>query len=127
MPDVFHLHREMGCTRAEFMSWLPGATRHAPFQIDGDLVTVVTDRGRVQISLEEKPPRRIGLIALPVLGVRFLALRISLASFNSLFFTPPSPPLLSPLLAWVREFSRPLQIMENGTDMIPGFPDIYLV
>ena len=61
----------MGCTRAEFIGWLPGATRQAPLQIDGDLVTVMSHGGRVQIFLEEKPPRRIGLIALPVLGVTF--------------------------------------------------------
>ncbi len=71
MPDVFHLHRDMGCTRAEFISWLPGAIRRAPFQIDGEVVTVMTNGGCVQISLEEKPPRRLGLIALPVLGVTF--------------------------------------------------------
>jgi hypothetical protein len=71
MSDAFRLHRDMSCTRAEFISWLPGATRQAPFQIDGDVVTVMTHGGHVQISLEEKPPRRIGLIALPVLGVTF--------------------------------------------------------
>ena len=36
MSDPFYLHREMGCTRAEFMAWLPGATRQAPFQIEGE-------------------------------------------------------------------------------------------
>ena len=71
MSDVLTLHREMSCTRAEFMAWLPGATRQAPFQIEGGVVTVITHGGSVQISLEEKPPRRIALIALPVLGVTF--------------------------------------------------------
>jgi hypothetical protein len=71
VTEAFRLHRDMGCTRAEFIGWLPGATRQAPFQIDGDVVTVMADGGRVQILLEEKPPRRIGLIALPVLGVTF--------------------------------------------------------
>jgi len=61
----------MGCTRTEFVGWLPGATRQAALQIDGDLVTVKTHGGLVQILLEEKPPRRIGLIALPALGVTF--------------------------------------------------------
>ena len=61
----------MGCTRAEFMGWLPGATRHASFNVDVDKVTVITHGGRVQISLEEKPLRRMGLIALPVLGITF--------------------------------------------------------
>jgi hypothetical protein len=71
VPEAFLLHRDMGCTRAEFIGWLPGATRQAPFQIDGDMVTVITLSGRVQISLQEKPPRRMGLIGLPVLGVTF--------------------------------------------------------
>lgn len=71
MSDVFRLHRDMGCTRAEFIDWVPGAIRQAPFQIDGDLVTVTTHGGRVQICLEEKQPRCIALIALPVLGVTF--------------------------------------------------------
>jgi hypothetical protein len=71
MSDVFCLHREMGCTRAEFMAWLPGATRQAQFQIEGGVVTVITHGGSVHISLEEKPPRRVMPIALPVLGVTF--------------------------------------------------------
>jgi hypothetical protein len=71
VPEAFQLHRNMGCTRAEFIGWLPGATRPASFQIDGDKVTVITHGGRVQISLEEKPPRRMGLLAVPVLGVTF--------------------------------------------------------
>jgi hypothetical protein len=61
----------MGCTRAEFIGWLPGATRNAPLQIEGDRVTVTISGGFVQIFLDEKASRRIGLIALPVLGVTF--------------------------------------------------------
>lgn len=61
----------MGCTRAEFIGWLPGATRQLPLQIDGNLATVMTHGGSVQIRLEEKLPRRVGPIALPVLGVTF--------------------------------------------------------
>jgi hypothetical protein len=71
VTDEFRLNRDMACTRAEFIGWLPGATRQASFQIDGDKVTVITHGGRVQISLEEKPPRRMGPIALPVLGITF--------------------------------------------------------
>ncbi len=71
MCDAVEVRREMGCTRAEFIGWLPGATRNAPLQIEGDRVTVVIDGGLVQIFLEEKAPRRIGLIALPALGVTF--------------------------------------------------------
>ena len=71
MSDAEEVRREMGCTRVEFIGWLPGATRQAPSRIDGDLVTIMTHGGRVQIVLEEKPPRRMGLMALPVLGVTF--------------------------------------------------------
>ena len=71
MPEAFRLHREMGCTRAEFMRWLPGATRQAPCQIDGDIATVVTHGGCVRISVQERPPRRIGPIELPVLDISF--------------------------------------------------------
>ena len=71
MCDGSHVRREMGCTRAEFIGWLPGATRRAPSRIDGDLVTVMTHGGSVRITLEEKPQRRIGSIELPTLGVTF--------------------------------------------------------
>lgn len=71
MFPASHLHRQMGCTRAEFISWLPGATRHAPLRIDGNMVTVLTNGGSVQIALEESVPRRVGQIALPVLEINF--------------------------------------------------------
>ena len=71
MADAFRLNRDMACTRAEFMRWLPGAIRMASFTIDGDVVTVMTHGGRVQIAMKERPPRRIGSIALPVLDVTF--------------------------------------------------------
>ena len=70
LPDS-ELRREMGCTRQEFLRWLPGATRHAPIVLDGDLHRVLLDRGTVEISLAELPPRRIGSITLPVLEVCF--------------------------------------------------------
>lgn len=71
MSTAFRLQRHMSCTRAEFMSWLPGATRRAPLQIDGDTVTISTHGGSVQITLQEQAPRRIGRIALPVLEINF--------------------------------------------------------
>ena len=69
-PDQ-ELYREMGCTRTEFLRWLPGATRNAPVIRNGDLYTVLSDHGTVEIALVELPPRRIASITLPVLGVRF--------------------------------------------------------
>ena len=70
LPDS-ELRREMGCTRQEFLRWLPGATRHAPVVLNGDLHRVLLDGGTVEISIAELPLRRIGSIILPVLEVCF--------------------------------------------------------
>jgi hypothetical protein len=61
----------MGCTREELLRWLPGATRGAPAAIAGDAIALTVGAGRVELELQERPPRRIALLALPVLAVRF--------------------------------------------------------
>lgn len=61
----------MGCTRADLLRWLPVATRHAPAVVDGDRVTIAVGGGSVQIEFRERPLRRIGAFALPVLDVCF--------------------------------------------------------
>jgi len=71
VTGTFVLDREMGCTREEFMRWLPGATRHAPARIEGDGVSLSVGGGRVEISMCVRPPRRIAVLSLPVLAVRF--------------------------------------------------------
>lgn len=69
------LVREMGCTMTEFARWLPGATRDAPLTstIDGDGLChrLAVGGGSVEIDLQPLPPRRIALLALPVLRVTF--------------------------------------------------------
>lgn len=65
------LRREMGCTREEFLRWLPGASRHAPVVAAGGVWRVLSEHGRVEIAIAELPPRRIASITLPVLEVRF--------------------------------------------------------
>jgi hypothetical protein len=70
LPDG-ELRREMGCTRGEFLRWLPGASRYAPIVLNGDVHRVLLDDGAVEISIAELPSRRIASIALPVLEVRF--------------------------------------------------------
>jgi hypothetical protein len=65
------LDREMGCTRAEFMRWLPGAADHAGAALVGEGLTLALAGGLVEISLEERPARRIALVTIPVLAVRF--------------------------------------------------------
>jgi hypothetical protein len=67
----FALQREMGCTREEFLRWLPGATRHAPMQMHADKAVVRTGAVTVEISFTQAPPRRISLVSMPVLNVSF--------------------------------------------------------
>lgn len=69
--DAFRLEREMGCTREEFVRWLPGATRHAPMQIGTDKAVVQAGKATVEISFTQAPPRRIVLVSIPVLNVSF--------------------------------------------------------
>ena len=69
--EEFALHREMGCTREEFVRWLPGATRHAPMQMHADRAVVHAGEATVEISFTQAPPRRIALVSIPVLMVSF--------------------------------------------------------
>jgi hypothetical protein len=77
VPDADLLEREMGCTREEFMRWLPAATAHAPVRTEGEELVLAVGEGQVRIRLREQPPRRIALVSLPVLGVRFAFVGLS--------------------------------------------------
>jgi hypothetical protein len=65
------LDREMGCTREDLLRWLPGATGGAPARADGGEIVLSVGAGEVRITAEERPPRRIALVAIPVLAIRF--------------------------------------------------------
>jgi len=67
----FALQREMGCTREEFLRWLPGATRHAAMQVCSNKAVVRAGEATVEISFTQAPPRRIALMSMPVLQVSF--------------------------------------------------------
>jgi hypothetical protein len=69
--EEFALEREMGCTREEFLRWLPGAARHAPMQLHADRAVVQAGEVTVEISYTQAPPRRIALVSMPVLQVSF--------------------------------------------------------
>ena len=71
MTVPIRLQRDMGCTLAEFERWLPGATRGARIESIGAMYRVHAAEGMLEIRLEEKPPRRIASISLPVLSVSF--------------------------------------------------------
>jgi hypothetical protein len=67
--------REMGCTQREFEHWLPGATRNAVIdrRQQGAAVEhyITASGGTLIIATTELPPRRIALMRMPVLQVRF--------------------------------------------------------
>jgi hypothetical protein len=69
--DAYALEREMGCTREEFLRWLPGATRHAPMQLHADKAVVRAGEATVKIAFTQTPPRSIGRVSMPVLKVTF--------------------------------------------------------
>ena len=77
MTDAFTLTREMGCTAAEFLHWLPGATRGAPMTIAGGEAVLRLADGTVSIRFEQGPPRQVARIELPVLRVAFRFDRIA--------------------------------------------------
>ena len=74
------LDREMGCTREEFLRWLPGAAGHARASLVGDGLSLALAGGQVRLSLEARPPRRIALLELPVLAVRFRFIGLAAAA-----------------------------------------------
>jgi len=70
------LHREMGCTRAEFLAWLPGAVNGAHFDVDGDSIRIRYQAGEIVIRIAQTADRKLGLLLLPVLrvSIEFLGL-----------------------------------------------------
>ena len=69
-PAAFE--REMGCTVADLLRWLPGAAGAAQVQVTGDSARIApVGQGALQLDWQVLPPRRIALMAMPVLQVRF--------------------------------------------------------
>jgi hypothetical protein len=69
----FAFEREMGCTAEELRAWLPGAGGGRAITWREDGADLALDGGRVVLRWQTLPPRRIALIALPRLRVRFEA------------------------------------------------------
>ena len=63
--------RDMACTEAEWRRWLPEAVGSAPWQLDGNSARVTLGSGRLHLTWRSLPPRAIGLVRLPRLGVKF--------------------------------------------------------
>ena len=63
--------RDMGCTEAEWLGWLPAALGDNAWQRDGASVQVVIGPGSLQIHWHAAPPRALGQVRIPRLLVRF--------------------------------------------------------
>ena len=68
-PESFE--RDMACTEAEWLGWLPAAIGPQPWQRDGDCATVLIGPGSLHLHWQTAPPRQIALLRLPRLLVRF--------------------------------------------------------
>ncbi len=63
--------REMGCTEAEWLMWLPGACGGRPLALAGGTARLGLVNGALDLAWQVLPPRRIALITLPRLAVHF--------------------------------------------------------
>jgi hypothetical protein len=70
---AFAFEREMGCTADELRAWLPGASGGRPIAWDDAGAVVSIDAGTASLTWRALPARRIALITLPRLHVRFAA------------------------------------------------------
>jgi hypothetical protein len=68
-PEAFD--REMGCTEAELLQWLPGATRGRPVETSAGQARVSIDAGHLMLVWHTLAPRRIALMQIPRLAVAF--------------------------------------------------------
>lgn len=69
----FAFEREMGCTADELRAQLPGACRDRAIDWRAHGAEVSLGPGRVTIDWQSLAPRRIALVTLPRLQVRFAA------------------------------------------------------
>jgi hypothetical protein len=65
------IEREMGCTPAELRGWLPAASGDGPLHWREDGADLALGAGRLRLDWQALPPRRIALLVLPRLRVRF--------------------------------------------------------
>ena len=78
----FEFEREMGCTEAELRAWLPRAYGERPIQWCEGGAAIALEAGSVSITWRTGEPRRIALITLPRLHVRFEARGVDEAAWQ---------------------------------------------
>ena len=74
-PPAFE--REMGCSEAEWLQALPGAVAPHPVEVGSGTARVTIDAGALALAWQVLPPRRIALLRLPRLSVRFAFERVA--------------------------------------------------
>lgn len=68
-PERFE--RDMGCTEAEWIGWMPRAIGDHPWQQARDQIQVQLGAGVLRMRWEPLPERRIALLRMPRLKVSF--------------------------------------------------------
>ena len=68
-PEQFE--RDMACTEAEWLGWLPAAIGAHRYELRAGSARVALDGGELQLQWQVQPARVIALIRLPRLAVRF--------------------------------------------------------
>ena len=68
-PECFE--REMGCTEADWLRWLPQAVGDHPWQLDPGTAEVRIGDGALGLKWQVAASRVIGLVSIPVLRVSF--------------------------------------------------------
>lgn len=66
-----HFERDMGCTQAEWLGWMPRAIREHAWQREGNRIVVTIGSGTLAVSWSPLPERRIALLRMPRLLVTF--------------------------------------------------------
>ena len=63
--------RDMGCTQAEWLGWLPAALGERRWRLQGASAQVDIDAGHLVLEWREQAPRTIALMRIPRLSVSF--------------------------------------------------------
>jgi hypothetical protein len=63
--------RDMGCTEAEWLGWLPAAMGDSAWQQSQATAEATIGAGKLSLRWQVMPPRVIALMRMPVLRVNF--------------------------------------------------------
>ncbi|MBT9465297.1 hypothetical protein [Hydrogenophaga sp.] len=66
-----HFERDMGCTEAEWLGWLPAAVGTCIWRREGAHAVIEVPPGQLTLRWAQQPPRVIALMRMPVLRVKF--------------------------------------------------------